>query len=175
MAMTTLARTSTTHPLQIASIRPRDGFGRIGITFCPGKKQPLAMTGGWERDLCTDVDALKHWGAAAVISLIEDHEIESLGVSRLGEEVLGRHMEWTGRCFDIGITVSGALQRWQRSGEPLAGSTDPYTAGNGSLMRLAPVAILHWRDREKLRQVAALQSRTTHGAPEAVSACVGYG
>lgn len=366
MATRTLARTSQSHPLQIASVQPKPGFGRIGITFCPGKKQPSAMTGAWDRDLGLDVRALSDWGAAALISLIEDHEIEQLGVSRLGNEVLGRHMDWihlpiadvsvpgpeferawndrgegirarlrdgfdvvvhckgglgragtiaarllvefgrdpdasisevrkvrsgalettsqvayvqrlrsvdenqpfssaeairdralgallglavgdavgttlefkqrdsyplltdivgggpfglkpgewtddtsmalaladslaatgdfdpadlmrrfvqwrdegayscTGRCFDIGATVSGALQRWKRSGDPLAGATDPNTAGNGSLMRLAPVALRYWRDREKLRHVAAQQSLTTHGAPEAVSACIAY-
>jgi len=41
-------------------------------------------------------------------------------------------------------------------------------------MRLTPVAIRYWRDRELLRDVAARQSRTTHGAPEAVDACIAY-
>jgi ADP-ribosyl-[dinitrogen reductase] hydrolase len=48
------------------------------------------------------------------------------------------------------------------------------SAGNGSLMRLAPAAIRHWQDRAKLRDVAARQSRTTHGAPEAVDACIAF-
>src|SRR3954468_13474008 len=29
----------------------------------------------------------------------------------------------TGRCFDIGVTVSGALARFERSGAPIAGAT----------------------------------------------------
>ena len=77
----------------------------------------------------------------------------------------------TGSCFDIGITTSQALDRYLRAGDPLAGSTDPGTAGNGSLMRLAPVALRHWRDRASLDRVAAQQSRTTHAALEAVDAC----
>jgi len=80
----------------------------------------------------------------------------------------------TGRCFDIGITTRKALSQFARSGDPLAGSTDPMSAGNGSLMRLAPVAIRHWRSRALLADVAARQSRTTHAAPEAVAACVVY-
>lgn len=64
--------------------------------------------------------------------------------------------------------------RFKASGEPIAGSTDPNTAGNGSLMRLAPVAIRFHRDRAKLRDAAARQSRTTHAAAEAVDACVVY-
>ncbi|WP_373693851.1 ADP-ribosylglycohydrolase family protein [Parafrankia sp. BMG5.11] len=97
-------------------------------------------------------------------------------------DLMKRFVQWrkdgayscTGTCFDIGMTVSSALSRWQRTGDPLAGSTDPDTAGNGSLMRLAPVALCYFGDRQKLRQVAADQSRTTHGAPEAVSSCVAY-
>lgn len=64
--------------------------------------------------------------------------------------------------------------RFKASGDPIAGSTDPNTAGNGSLMRLAPVAIRFHRDRAKLRDAATRQSRTTHAAPEAVDACVVY-
>jgi ADP-ribosyl-[dinitrogen reductase] hydrolase len=79
-----------------------------------------------------------------------------------------------GHCFDIGHTVNDALDRWQRTGDPVAGSTDSRSAGNGSLMRLAPVALVHWRDRARLALVAAQQSRTTHGAPEAVSACIAF-
>jgi ADP-ribosyl-[dinitrogen reductase] hydrolase len=87
-----------------------------------------------------------------------------------------RHGDYscTGRCFDIGVTTRQALARFERGGDAYAGSTDPMTAGNGSLMRLSPVAIRHWRDPELLTSVAARQSRTTHAAPEAVDACIGY-
>lgn len=49
------------------------------------------------------------------------------------------HLSSNGRCFDIGGTVRQALRRFRQTGEPICGSTDPSTAGNGSLMRLAPV------------------------------------
>jgi ADP-ribosyl-[dinitrogen reductase] hydrolase len=61
--------------------------------------------------------------------------------------------------------------RWQASGDPIAGSTDPSSAGNGSLMRVAPVAVRYWNDPAKLYDIAGRQSVTTHGAPEAVDAC----
>ncbi|WP_281035533.1 ADP-ribosylglycohydrolase family protein [Methylobacterium brachiatum] len=47
----------------------------------------------------------------------------------------------TGTCFKIGITTREALARFIRTGDPYAGSAVPDTAGNGSLMRLAPVAL----------------------------------
>lgn len=77
-----------------------------------------------------------------------------------------------GTSFDIGLTTRQALLRFRSNGDPLAGSTGPSTAGNGSLMRLAPVAIRFHRDRRALRDAAARQSKTTHGAAEAVDACV---
>ena len=76
-----------------------------------------------------------------------------------------------GHCFDIGNTTRAALERYQRTRDPLAGSADPGSAGNGSLMRLAPVALRFWQDRPRLAATAAEQSRTTHGAEEAVDAC----
>lgn len=359
-------RTSHTHPLQIAEVGIGQGLGAIGITFCPGKKQPGALTGAWDRDLGLDLDAVSAFGAAALVTLIEEHEIGELKVHGIGKETMLRQMDWlhlpitdvsvpgpefeqawqvhgpglratlrdgfnvvvhckgglgragtiaarllvelgadpaaaisqvrevrpgaietraqedyvrslgpatepvpstgeeaikdralgallglavgdavgttlefkardtyppltdmvgggpfalkagywtddtsmalaladsllandpfdpadlmqrfvawrekgeyscTGTCFDIGITVSSALSKWKRTGDPIAGSTDPNSAGNGSLMRLSPVAIRHWQDREAMRRIAALQSQTTHGAPEAVSACIAY-
>lgn len=359
-------RTSLTHPLQIAAVQPSPGMGRIGLTLCPGKKQPHTATGSWDRDLGLDLDAIAAWGATTVVTLVEEHELASLGVPVLSAEVIARGMDWlhlavrdvsvpsaafearwaevgeglrarlrdgfnvlvhcrgglgragtiaarllvesgvapeeaiarvravrpgaietaeqeayvmaqqpmpepepattteairdralgcllglavgdavgttlefktrdsyppltdmvgggpfglrpgewtddtamalaladslaahpdldeadlmrrfadwhergtyscTGSCFDIGITTRQALARWKRTGNPVAGSTDPKTAGNGSLMRLAPVAVRHWRDRARLRDVAARQSRTTHAAPEAVDACVAF-
>lgn len=97
-------------------------------------------------------------------------------------DLMERFVKWyktgayscTGSCFDIGMTTREALNRWVKTGDPIAGSTHPRSAGNGSLMRLAPVVIRHWRDRSLLRDIAARQSRTTHAAPEAVDACVGF-
>jgi ADP-ribosyl-[dinitrogen reductase] hydrolase len=359
-------RTSITHPLQIAEVSAGEGRGKVGLTFCPGKKQPSALTGAWDRDLLVDVAAIDSWNAAAVVTLVEDHELVSLGVAELGGAMRDAHMAWhhlpiadvstpgaafedawheagaqlrdvlrsgsnvlvhckgglgragtiasrllielgmdpeiaaatvrqarpgaietssqlayvhalspiseeqpdtsreaqfdralgamlglaagdalgttlefaardskprvtdivgggpfglkpgqwtddtsmalaladsliacggfdetdlmerfvrwreqgdysaTGRCFDIGITVSGALRRFKASGDPVAGSIDPMSAGNGSLMRLAPVALRYWHEPQVRREVAARQSCTTHGSPEAVDACVAY-
>jgi ADP-ribosyl-[dinitrogen reductase] hydrolase len=89
-----MKRTSKTHPLQIAAISSGLGKGSVGVTFCPGKKDNNAMTGSWDRDLGTDLDAIRDWGAAAVVTLIEQHEIVDLKASQLGVEVAERKMAW---------------------------------------------------------------------------------
>jgi ADP-ribosylglycohydrolase len=85
------------------------------------------------------------------------------------------HLSSTGRCFDIGMTVAEALHRFASTGEPFSGSTDPLKAGNGSLMRLAPVAMFYRRNLELAIQRAADSSRTTHQARTAIDACRYYG
>lgn len=81
------------------------------------------------------------------------------------------HLSSTGRCFDIGNATRAALERFARTDDPFAGSADPRVAGNGSLMRLAPVPLALAADPELGVARAADSSRTTHAAPEAVDAC----
>ncbi|HEY53948.1 MAG TPA: ADP-ribosylglycohydrolase family protein [Caldilineae bacterium] len=80
------------------------------------------------------------------------------------------YLSSTGECFDIGNTVADALRRFEQSGEPYSGSTDPYSAGNGSIMRLAPVPMFYADDLRQVVHYAGESSRTTHGAQEAVDA-----
>lgn len=75
------------------------------------------------------------------------------------------------RCFDIGMTTSAALARFERTGDPIAGDPGPQMAGNGSLMRLSPVAIFYRGDINKAQDAARRQSATTHAAPECLEAC----
>lgn len=92
---------------------------------------------------------------------------------------MGRYLNWwqwgylssTGDCFDIGMTVRDALAAFQQTGNAFSGPTDPQTAGNGSLMRLAPVALFYYPSESDVLKFCAQSSRTTHGAPEAVECC----
>lgn len=81
------------------------------------------------------------------------------------------HYSVTGKCFDIGVTTSRALTRFEETGDPYSGSTDGNTAGNGSIMRLAPVPVAYARDPATAVRLAGESSRTTHGAPNCVAAC----
>jgi len=91
-----------------------------------------------------------------------------------------RYLNWwtsgylsaTGECFDIGLTVREALAAFQDHGDPFAGSTSAFSAGNGSLMRLAPLVLFYFPDLQRVDDFARQSSRTTHGAQEAIECCV---
>lgn len=78
------------------------------------------------------------------------------------------YMSSTGECFDIGNTVASALRRYLDTRDPFAGSIDPNAAGNGALMRLAPIAMFYALDADKLFKFASESTRTTHGTLEAI-------
>ncbi|MEL4470493.1 ADP-ribosylglycohydrolase family protein [Shewanella algae] len=96
------------------------------------------------------------------------------------QDQMHRYIAWrdnglnscTGRCFDIGTTVNAALHRFERQGNPLAGSDAPSSAGNGSLMRIAPVALFcHHVPLLDALEMAEQVSRTTHAEQRCIEAC----
>lgn len=95
------------------------------------------------------------------------------------KDQMERYLRWyqegylssTGSCFDIGTTIKFALMRFESSGQPYSGSEDPSTAGNGSIMRLAPIPMFYAQDAEVAIEKSKDSSRTTHGAITAVDAC----
>lgn len=104
-------------------------------------------------------------------------------------------LEQTGRSFltwfregasDIGVQTARILEDTERAlAEHGGGAAEAMTrrsermfeagercAGNGSLMRTAPLALAHLDDPEGLAESAARYSRLTHGDPLAAQACV---
>jgi len=92
---------------------------------------------------------------------------------------MSRYVRWaeegylssTGRCFDIGRTVATALQSFRHHGNPFAGPRDERSAGNGCIMRLAPIPMRWFTDLDVAERFAGESSRTTHGAQECIDAC----
>jgi ADP-ribosylglycohydrolase len=92
---------------------------------------------------------------------------------------LQKYLQWyregylssTGRCFDIGNTTIDGLRQFEKTQEPYCGSTDPRSAGNGSIMRLAPVPLFYAKRPLEAIAKSAESSRTTHQATVAVEAC----
>ncbi len=77
--------------------------------------------------------------------------------------------------FDIGNTVRLALMRFEETGDPFSGSEHPRSAGNGSIMRLAPVPIFYANSMKDVIHYSAQSSLTTHATAEAVDACKLFG
>ncbi|MBA2341728.1 MAG: dual specificity protein phosphatase family protein [Pyrinomonadaceae bacterium] len=86
--MRTEARTSLSHPIRV------DFVASDKLTFAPGKRHH-GMTGNWQRDLSLDLARLRdEYNASLLVSLIEEHEFESLQIKELRE-----------RAADYGIKV----------------------------------------------------------------------
>jgi ADP-ribosyl-[dinitrogen reductase] hydrolase len=81
------------------------------------------------------------------------------------------YMSSNGRCFDVGNATYDALIVFKRTGQAQAGSFDSDSAGNGSIMRLAPVPIRYLDTPKLALDLSEEQSRTTHQSPECLMAC----
>ena len=108
-----MSRTSLTHPLNVATIDLPFVVGKLGLTFCPGKVQSDALTGSWDRDLNLDMDRILDWGAAIVVTLIENHEIQSLRVSGIRAACEVRGLDWVHLPIaDYSIPERNFEERW---------------------------------------------------------------
>ncbi len=141
--------------------RPRGSFQPLTdlVGGGPFRLQPGQWTDDTSMALCLAVSLVERGGFDA-------------------RDQMERYVRWanegylssTGACFDIGGTVSSALRSFRQTGEPMAGSTDPHSAGNGCIMRLAPVPMFYYPDMDAAERWAAESSRTTHGAAECLDA-----
>lgn len=92
---------------------------------------------------------------------------------------LRRYVKWwregylssTGAFFDIGNTTASSLRRFETTGDNYPGDQDPHGAGNGALMRIAPIPLAYAQHSTDAHIAAARSSRTTHGAEQSVDAC----
>ncbi len=145
------------------------------VEFCPpGSFEPVSdMRGGGPFDLKPG-----EWTDDTSMALcLAESIIESKGFDAADQ--MERYTRWyqegylssTGECFDIGIATREALSQYLKTGVPYSGSADPSKAGNGSIMRLAPVPLAWSNDMERAINYSGESSRTTHQAEEAIDAC----
>lgn len=111
--------TSQTHPIMIASLQVPNAAGLLGLTFCPGKRDPHAFSGAWARDLDTDLAAVRAWGASALVTLVEDHELELLQVPQIGTRCGAHGMDWYHLPVeDTGVPDARFEQAWSEGHGP---------------------------------------------------------
>ncbi|MEO6990941.1 MAG: cyclin-dependent kinase inhibitor 3 family protein [Candidatus Baltobacteraceae bacterium] len=112
-------RTSVTDPLQIKALEVPGSGGQIGMTLCPGRRDRLHPS-FWDRDLDADLDVVKAWNPAVVLTLVEEHEFALLGVPGF-REALARHgLPWLHLPIrDADVPSSAFEVAWAREGPRL--------------------------------------------------------
>ena len=145
------------------------------VEFLPrGTFEPITdMVGGGPFDL-----APGQWTDDTSLALcLATSLVESGGFDPADQ--LDRYLRWwetgylssTGVCFDIGNSTAAALDRYRETGDARSGSSHPRSAGNGSLMRLAPAVLFGSPDLAAARLLAVQSSLTTHAAEACLDAC----
>lgn len=81
------------------------------------------------------------------------------------------YMSSTGHCFDIGTTTEAALKEFESTRQPYQDAASLPKASNGSIMRLAPVALAFRQNPQTAINYCGLSSKTTHPASDSVDAC----
>jgi len=103
-------------------------------------------------------------------SLLQENEFNALSI--MSEfQVWYREGKYSpsGRCDDIGMTTSQAIQQWEiNQSYPYSGRTEVDTSGNGGVMRLAPIIIWHRHTYEDALVDAVRQSLLTHASENCV-------
>ncbi len=144
-----------------------------------GPELEVAMVGGgkfgWEPGEWTD-DTSMAIAIAVLAAAGEDlREEEAL------DAIAGRWHEWSQDAKDVGVQTRSVLSRAGRHGISAQTARSESaalhqltgrTAGNGSLMRTAPVALAYLDDEAALVEAARAVSELTHHDPEAGDACV---
>jgi ADP-ribosyl-[dinitrogen reductase] hydrolase len=105
-----VVKTSVTHPIRIDEI-PLDNGAMLGLTFCPGKKQPYALAGAWDRSLELDLRVIADWDARAFVTLMEDQELVRFQVPKLGEAVEALGIDWYQLPIPDGHVPDGGFER----------------------------------------------------------------
>jgi ADP-ribosyl-[dinitrogen reductase] hydrolase len=87
------------------------------------------------------------------------------------DDVMWRWLDWyktgylsvNGTCFDIGATTLHALRDYERTRKATIADRGTYAAGNGAIMRLAPIALAYALAWEEMLKFSVQQALLTHG------------
>jgi len=155
-----------------------DALGATLEFYKPGSFQPITdIVGGGVHELepgeWTDDTSM---ALCLAESLLECNGFDA-------KDQMTRYLKWyregyfscKGYCFDIGNATREALILFEKTGQPFSGSYDPWSAGNGSIMRLAPVPMFYANDPLKAIEMSGRSSVTTHPSKETVDACRYFG
>lgn len=89
-----------------------------------------------------------------------------------------RFRTWARNAKDVGLQIRRVTGMRGYAEHPEQSAREDYAghpngaAGNGAVMRCAPVALFHWADLSMLLADSRRSARVTHGDPKAQSSCV---
>lgn len=99
-------------------------------------------------------------------------------------DVAKRYARWRSSAFDIGGQTASAIYRFAEETNPTYAGVNNWLerranggrgpAGNGSLMRTAPIGVYFWNNPNALRTASILDSALTHGDPTCMIACAAF-
>jgi ADP-ribosyl-[dinitrogen reductase] hydrolase len=115
-------KTSQTHLLRIDRVRPPNCVGEIGMTMCPGIRDPYSLSGSgaWNRRLDADLAAIRGQKATTLVTFLENHEFRLLRVENLEAEAKKLGMEWVHLPIRGGDAPGMDFERrWTKAGEAL--------------------------------------------------------
>ena len=146
-------------PWEAIEMAPPPAFRRAHAGIAPGT---------WSDD-----------GAQALCLLASLLDRDILDLDDFAQRLLRWHEEGylavDGRVFDVGIQTSAALQALRAGASPDgAGPSDERSNGNGSLMRVLPLALWHAGDDATLVRDAHRSSLPTHGHARSQMCCALY-
>jgi len=118
-------------------------------------------------------------GAQALILLASLLDCGKLDITHFAQGLVdwyqAGYMAVDGNVFDIGIQTSQAIRKLMLGVRAeIAGQTDEQANGNGSLMRVLPLALWHKGSDEELVKAAHQQSIVTHGHVRSQVCCALY-
>jgi ADP-ribosylglycohydrolase len=150
-----------------------DALGTTVEFSAPGSFEPVTdMVGGGPFNLPAGA-----WTDDTSMALCLGESLVTCGHFK-PQDQLQRYVLWyregylssTGKFFDIGGATRAALHRFEETGEAYPGDHAPTAAGNGPLMKLAPVPMAYAQHPWAAVSWSGLSCLTTHGDLEAVSA-----
>ena len=150
-----------------------DALGTTVEFSAPGSFEPVTdMVGGGPFNLPAGA-----WTDDTSMALCLGESLLACG-GFTAKDQLQRYVRWyregylssTGKHFDIGGATRAALHRFEETDEPFQGFAAPTAAGNGPLMKLAPIPMAYAKYPQDALTFADLSCLTTHGDPQAFSA-----
>jgi ADP-ribosylglycohydrolase len=115
-------------------------------------------------------------GMCLLASLLERNEFDATDFANRAVNWMNEgYMAVDNRVFDIGNATYKGLNRYANGQSPMtSGPTEENSNGNGSLMRVMPLALWHQGEDHELIRDARVQSKVTHGHLRSQLACAIY-